>query len=223
VPGLDAPLEDVALARGVALDVLVAGGGIDGHLRRTRRASRPLSFFYDASHVVTLPLAPMSSAQSLQGRVDAVDCLNDTEMSILLMHIVNENEVAAAVYVYDKFQARGLRLSDDHRAAFKRLDGGRTAGALRVPYNAAPHLEPSRRIHKICKGWRLSERNDRARKHIDEAIMWVREQQGRGVQVDARSSAGARMRVARQLASFLNINIEVARGIVTTLKRKKAL
>eukprot|EP00611_Tribonema_gayanum_P017729 TRINITY_DN3055_c0_g3_i1.p2 TRINITY_DN3055_c0_g3~~TRINITY_DN3055_c0_g3_i1.p2 ORF type:complete len:137 (+),score=9.23 TRINITY_DN3055_c0_g3_i1:620-1030(+) len=127
---------------------------------------------------------------SMQHRIDGINALSDAEIVQLLLDICATRDARATVYVYDKMRARSIELTDGVKDALRRVeaDRGRTPFTLRVPLNLAPHLEPSRRVHKICKGWRVSTRNTDAAAHLERAEAWVSAQPEGSV--DARSSAG---------------------------------
>lgn len=159
----------------------------------------------------------------IQSRVDAVASLSDTEVVQLLLDVCATRDARATVYVYDVICGRGIALTDVMKNALKRVeaDRGHTPFSVRVPTNTSPHLEPARRVHKICKGWRVSQRNSDAAQHLTRAQAWL--QSLPAGSIDARSTAGARIRVARRLARELQVPLETARGVVTSLKRRGVL
>jgi hypothetical protein len=107
-------------------------------------------------------------------------------------------------------------------AAMKRVesDRGHTPSVFQVPAPTTRTLQPARRVHKIMKGVRLSERNREASAHVEAAKQWVAES---NESIDARSSASAHIKTAKVLAKHLNIDLETARGVVTSLKRMQVL
>lgn len=165
---------------------------------------------------------------SLQARLDAAAGLGPEGLARLLEDVCAAKDARAAVYVYDLWKARAPsgqagvpdRLTRALRAV--ESDRGGTPWALSVPQDptGARRLDPARRIHKICKGWRLSERNGAAAEHLQRASAWVA---GLPSKPDARSSAGARIHVAKLLRAELGVSPEVARGVVTSLKRRGVL
>ncbi|KAG5181777.1 hypothetical protein JKP88DRAFT_161917 [Tribonema minus] len=156
-------------------------------------------------------------------RLDGITDLSDTDVVQLLIDICDIRDARAVVYVYDKMRARRIPLSEQIKQAMRRVeaDRGRTPFTLSVPANLAPHLQPSRRIHKTCKGWRIAARNSDASSHVLRAQEWVSTQPAGSL--DVRSSAAARMHVAKRLARELHVPLETARGIVTSLKRTGVL
>jgi hypothetical protein len=160
---------------------------------------------------------------TLQVRIDDVESLADVEAVQLLIDVCATRDARATVYVYDVVRTRGITLTGTIKDAMRRVeaDRGRTPFSVSVPPNMAPHLEPARRVHKICKGWRVSERNTEAAQHLIRAQAWLALQPVGSV--DTRTSAGARIRVARLLARELHVTVETARGVVTSLKRKGLL
>ena len=84
-------------------------------------------------------------------------------------------------------------------------------------------MAPARRLHKICKGRRVSARSGAVdlQDILPRGLTWVREQQAAGASLDA--TGRNRIAIAKQLQKALGISLETARGLVTKLKRKKAL
>jgi hypothetical protein len=86
-------------------------------------------------------------------------------------------------------------------------------------------MAPARRLHKICKGRRLSARSravDSTDEVLPRGIEWVRGQQASGSSLVA-AGGKQRMAIAKELVKALGIDLETARGLVTKLKRKKVL
>mgnify|MGYP004242657573 FL=1 len=82
-------------------------------------------------------------------------------------------------------------------------------------------MAPARRLHKICKGRRMSARAVDSEEILPRGLAWVEDQKAAGNSLDA--SGGKRMAIAKQLKKALGIDLETARGLVTKLKRKKVL
>ncbi len=96
----------------------------------------------------------------------------------------------------------------------------RTVQAHSIPQQTKRTLSAERRIHKICKGPRLSRRNEDAKEHLEAAKEWLR---SNGGALDARSSAKARLNAAATLSRALSISRDTARGLVTSLKKRGVL
>ena len=82
-------------------------------------------------------------------------------------------------------------------------------------------MAPARRLHKICKGRRMSARAVDSEEILPRGLVWVADQKAAGHSLDA--TGGKRMAIAKQLQKALGIDLETARGLVTKLKRKKVL
>jgi hypothetical protein len=160
---------------------------------------------------------------TIQTQLDRASVLSDVDLCDLLVAVAAANDAPATVYVYDIVKGRGLEITDRLKRALRGIeaDRGRTAPKFTIPFSARRTLDPARRVHKICKGWRVSERNTEAAAYLEAATAWV-QRQPPGT-VDARSSAGARINIAKQLRTVLGVNLETARGVVTSLKRRNVL
>lgn len=157
---------------------------------------------------------------SIQERLDAVATLSEDDANALLQHVARALDAPACVYVFDSIKSRRMSVHVESMRALERVekDRGRACPTYRVARAPGAHLTAERRIHKICKGKRLSERNDAAKQHLEAAAAFVRENR-----LEARSSAAARMACAKAIAKHLGINKETARGVVTSLKRRGVL
>ena len=76
-------------------------------------------------------------------------------------------------------------------------------------------LKPSRRLHKIFKGQRLSKRSELAKKYIDIVVTLLKNGE--------LDKTLPRIKMAKEIKRLLGINLEIARGVVTKLKQKKLL
>jgi hypothetical protein len=158
----------------------------------------------------------------LQTMLDTVDTLSNDQLPDLFCSVAAYKDAAAVVHVYDKLKDRKIPVSPVMWEALKTVESDRhRTSVFTVPVPAVRTLDPARRVHKICKGGRMSDRNKEAASHIGPAKQWVLAQAPGSV--DARSSASARMKTARALSKHLNIDLETARGVLTTLKRMKIL
>jgi len=154
----------------------------------------------------------------------------------LIALLADRNEIGALIALWDKTKAMNLDPASDARswsavtALHKRQKrkGGKAgigkATELRVPPSRKRSLAPSRRLHKICKGKRMSARASAAKEYVDAAISFLDAERAAGRAVlrsDVESGKG-RIKLAKRLKRELNIaTLETARGLVTTLKRKR--
>ena len=101
------------------------------------------------------------------------------------------------------------------------------AGNLVVPAPKGKALQPARRLHKICKGRRLSQRSNQALTVFEPAVKWVETQRAMGAASPHASylngQGAARHKLAQVLAAALCVLKETARGVVTKLKQRKKL
>lgn len=80
----------------------------------------------------------------------------------------------------------------------------------------------ARRLHKICKGARLSARSNQAARHFDAACRWLQAQRAGGQKAFAAPLSGRdKGNLSKQLKAALGVSKEVARGLVTKLKQTK--
>ena len=93
-------------------------------------------------------------------------------------------------------------------------------GYIRLPAAATRALAPARRLHKICKGRRLSVHSVSADAHLARALEWVAAQRAAGRTLNA-TGGRPRSELAAELQAALRIDKEGARGLVTKLKRKR--
>lgn len=161
----------------------------------------------------------VQSKVELQTQIDSVSSLGTSQLQDLFCAVGVYKDAAAIVYLYDIVKSKGVNASMWETLKRLEKDRGTTPSTFTVPIPMTRTLQPARRIHKICKGARLSDRNKDAASHIEAAKQWVVTSEN----VDARSSASARMKTAKALAKHLNIDLEVSRGLVTSLKRMKVL
>ena len=166
----------------------------------------------------------MNSASSAA----ALDCLvvlaeaGETAALIALWDRVAEACPRAHPSANTRVWAAVSRLHTRHR---KRAD--RRRGTLLTPLTTTRRLDPARRLHKICKGRRMSQRASGAQLYVAAAVAFLAAERaaGRGDRVSAAFVARGKGRIAcaKRLKSVLKIeSLETARGLVTTLKRKRA-
>ena len=169
-----------------------------------------------------------ASCQALQQEVDAAleGTISLSSLNSLACALAEAGETAALVRVWDALggskgasPATWLAVEALHARPKHLLPG---SGALRLPAQSVRALPPARRLHKICKGRRMSARSAGAQEHVANGLAWVAAQRAAGRSLEAGGGRG-RSLLAKELRKALGINLEIARGLVTTLKRKKVL
>lgn len=167
--------------------------------------------------------------ETLQARVDAAlnhaPCLlGFGALNDLACDLANACETEALVRVWDALGGN-KGASGATWIAVKRLHahskGRIPVGSLQLPAELRKRLTATRRLHKICKGGRVSARSDNAKEHLACGLAWVASQRADGRSFDVSGGRG-RMEVARELKRVLRIDLETARGLLTKLKRKRA-
>lgn len=165
---------------------------------------------------------------SLQQQVDVAlsgaEGASSSSLNSLACALAKAGETAALVHVWDALggsqgalPATWLAVEALHARGKHRIPNG----TLRLPVPSTRALAPARRLHKICKGRRMSARSAGAQEHIAGGMAWVAAQRAAGRSLDA-AGGRARSTMAKELHEALDISLETARGLVTTLKRKKA-
>ena len=169
-----------------------------------------------------------ASCQALQQEVDAAleGTISLSSLNSLACALAEAGEMAALVRVWDALggskgasPATWLAVEALHARPKHLLPG---SGALRLPAQSVRALPPARRLHKICKGRRMSARSAGAQEHVANGLAWVAAQRAAGRSLEA-GGGRARSLLAKELRKALGINLEIARGLVTTLKKKKVL
>ena len=169
-----------------------------------------------------------ASCQALQQEVDAAleGTISLSSLNSLACALAEAGETAALVRVWDALggskgasPATWLAVEALHARPKHLLPG---SGTLRLPAQSVRALPPARRLHKICKGRRMSARSAGAQEHVANGLAWVAAQRAAGRSLEA-GGGRARSLLAKELRKALGINLEIARGLVTTLKRKKVL
>ena len=169
-----------------------------------------------------------ASCQALQQEVDAAleGTISLSSLNSLACALAEAGETAALVRVWDALggskgasPATWLAVEALHARPKHLLPG---SGALRLPAQSVRALPPARRLHKICKGRRMSARSAGAQEHVANGLAWVAAQRAAGRSLEA-GGGRARSLLAKELRKALGINLEIARGLVTTLKKKKVL
>jgi len=167
---------------------------------------------------------------TLQMRVDAAldgrpRPVGDEALNELARSLADACETAALVRVWDALGG-SQGASPATWSAVERLHAcgkGRIPdGYIQLPAAATRALAPARRLHKICKGRRLSARSVSADAHLARALEWLAAQRAAGRTLNA-TGGRPRSELAAELQAALRIDKEAARGLVTKLKRKKAL
>ncbi len=99
------------------------------------------------------------SRQDLQSRVNVVlDSVEGcrVDLSMLMCELLEAQETAAFVWIWDLAKARGIVISASVRVAMERLHqlgrGNVPDGTLTLPKNAGARIKAARRLHKIVMG-----------------------------------------------------------------------
>eukprot|EP00854_Cymbomonas_tetramitiformis_P001737 gene1737-2397_t len=165
-----------------------------------------------------------SLQQQVNVALDGAVSTSSSALNSLACALAKAGETAALVRVWDALggsqgasPATWLAVEALHARGKDRIPNG----TLRLPALSARALAPARRLHKICKGRRMSARSAGVQDYIANGLAWVAAQRVAGRSLDA-GSGRARSIMAKELRKALSINLETARGLVTTLKRKKA-
>lgn len=149
------------------------------------------------------------------GSIQAImDSYPSSKYNMLLTVIADQGDAAATVYIYDKMKACNIKVDEVSWIALNKLERSKHFTIYSVPPSDKIQLNPSRRIHKICKGPRLHERSEAAKLVYDDVISWLKTND---------ISKFARIKQAQLIAKGLSIPLESARGVVTKLKMKGIL
>mmetsp|Transcript_49015 Transcript_49015/g.127955 ORF Transcript_49015/g.127955 Transcript_49015/m.127955 type:complete len:255 (+) Transcript_49015:81-845(+) len=148
-----------------------------------------------------------------------------SKLNALAIELADAGETGGLIQIWDKMKGSKCA-SPALWAAVERLHargkGKIPSGMLRLSeFGELQKMAPARRLHKICKGRRMSARAVDSEQTLPRGLMWVEAQKAAGISLDA--SGGKRMKIAKQLKKALGIDLETARGLVTKLKRKKVL
>jgi hypothetical protein len=159
----------------------------------------------------------------LQARTDAFlsnPSCDSTEANLLIRLLADAGQTAATIRVWDATPKREATSWE----AIDKLHRQRNIeeGTIKLPPLAGRVLTSSRRLHKIWKGRKIHQRSEKAKLHLDDAIVWLNEQYSKGRVLGAHTSS-KRMKLAKELAKELHISVATARGLVTKLKQKKLL
>ena len=173
-------------------------------------------------------------AAALQPRVDEALVSGNASslgpLNQLVIDLAGVRETEALIRVWD---AMGGSKGAEERT-WQAVEGLHSLGKDKIPRGtlALPvlhkrTLEPARRLHKICKGRRLSQRSDQALTVFEPAVKWVETQRAMGAASPHASylngQGAARHKLAQVLAAALCVPKETARGVVTKLKQRKKL
>ena len=165
---------------------------------------------------------------TLQGRFDFAFCgrpMRVCDLNALAIKLADAGETGALIQIWDEMGGSKFA-TPTVWAAVERLHargkGKIPSGTLRLTEKREPQkMAPARRLHKICKGRRMSARAVDSEEILPRGLVWVAEQKAAGHALNA--SGGKRMAIAKQLKNALGIDLETARGLVTKLKRKRVL
>ena len=165
---------------------------------------------------------------SLQARFDFAFCgrpMRVSDLNALAIELADAGETAALIAIWDELKGSKGASRATWSAVEKlhaRGKGNIPSGTLRLSEFREPQkMAPPRRLHKICKGRRMSDRAVDSEEILPRGLLWVAEQKAEGKSLDA--SGGKRIKIAKQLQKALGLDLETARGLVTKLKRKKVL
>jgi hypothetical protein len=150
-------------------------------------------------------------------------------LNVLLQDLAAANETDALIRVWDVLGNSKLCDPTTWQAleTLHSKKGKVPTGKLTVPAAPGRTLQPARRLHKICKGRRLSARSTAAGHSLDGAVQWLAAERlkGRKTFLGGIGGGGGKGRrlLAAELQAALGIDKETARGLVTKLKQKKML
>ncbi len=139
---------------------------------------------------------------------------SSSTFNLLLQKLASNGETGGVIAIWDHMKDNNILVNDTALKAMKKLHDRGSDGTFIIDTGKCA-LKPSRRLHKIFKGKRLSDRNKEAKQYVLAALDLISNNK-----IDTKLP---RIALAKSLAKTLNIKLEVARGLVTTLKRKKAI
>jgi hypothetical protein len=147
------------------------------------------------------------------------------ELNELLRCSAAHGDARATVHVFDLLGAGAVDAAGWE--ALRTLEQQRACREVfAVPAAARAQLAPLRRIHKICKGPRLHERSEMAKRVMPRVLEWLEARAGCGrnaVSNAARLCGKRRRAQADVLRKELGLRVACARGVVTKLKQKKVI
>lgn len=142
--------------------------------------------------------------------------LSNDDYNLLLQDLSYNRETNALIRVYDMKQPYSIQnetwkaMSQLHNLGKGKIPDG----TISLPYDRN-RLAPARRLHKIFKGRILSDRSKKADEYIADAVKCVND-------YDSILTMTPSQRIGF-LKGKLNVSDDVARGLITKLKRKKML
>jgi len=147
----------------------------------------------------------------IQSRINNITKLNSSQLNEILIATATAKDAVATIYIYDYMKSKNAQLSGLSWDALNKLEGKNTkiVSLYKVPASNKRTLNPSRRIHKICKGPRLHNRSESAKLIMPQAIEWLSQQQ----------KITKSIVMAKKLAKDINIPFDTARGAITKLKQ----
>uniref|UniRef100_A0A6C0J5S4 Uncharacterized protein n=1 Tax=viral metagenome TaxID=1070528 RepID=A0A6C0J5S4_9ZZZZ len=145
-----------------------------------------------------------------------INISDKAELNTLLQDLAREKETEALVRIWDT--KKNTEIDKETMLAITELHnmgkGKIPHGTIDIPYDR-PRLAPSRRLHKICKGYLLHTRSEAAKQYIIAAILYVDSHPEY-----AELKKGEQIKVIR---NYLKIPNDTARGLVTKLKHKRVI
>lgn len=154
------------------------------------------------------------------------------EEHIALLKLCSKHkEVAAAVYIYDSFKEsypNSIESVKDVMLSMhsKKLQPNDTIVVQVYNFLAfislcqvkdGKKLDPKRRIHKICKGWQVKDRNSNVADKKEEVKLWVLENK------DQVENCKGRTNLARLFEKKFSVTRKEGKTLVTNMKQRKVL
>ena len=147
-----------------------------------------------------------------------IDQLTKTSLNIhqyndLLISVTNINEFAATVYIYDDILKNKIKPNEKTYKIIEKLHSKTLPenNYLVVPSHKNS-LKPRRRIHKIIKGHKYTDKYKNALHYLDISKKYLLNNK----KICTHSN---KIFIAKQISKNCNISLENARFIVTKLKR----
>jgi pentatricopeptide repeat protein len=154
----------------------------------------------------------------LQNKIDNINNLSTVITINNLLDIVTKNkEFATCVYVYDYMLKKSIKPNEETFKFIDRLHSKTVSdnNSIRIPPSTKRTLQPRRRIHKIMKGYNYSDKYSEAKEYLCQVIdLFKKNDKCQYLHKD---------KLAKLLSKDLNVNISLAKTIVTVLKRNNML
>jgi hypothetical protein len=133
----------------------------------------------------------------------------------LLDKATKQKEFTTTVFIYDHMIEHNITPNEDTFKLVDRLHSKTVpeSNTIRLNLEAKKRLQPRRRIHKIMKGHNYSDKYGNAKQHVPEATELILK--------NPDYKYYHKIKLAKLLAKQLNIDISIAKVVVTALKRSK--